>query len=272
MTRTVIGKLDYENDVARIEGDAVPTRKMLAKVAAFLRAKPMKGQQVVAQIIEEGEHAGWIERIEPLPLDDKLKKNGFGQPTPGPGEAAANAAKDRAEGAANMEENRKYAQELAAGRGKAPETPAPAPAKPAGDGLPKAVEGKIISYSPAPARSFTLQSEEGFNVVIAWRENQDTAMATFKPGYKAKATYEIGQPNRLIEIVSTYRKGSGGGKGNYQPRNERLIAFLAIHRDTVALFQSTTTPDTVTFEDAEDAVYKQAKKTLEQAMRDFGGS
>ena len=54
--------------------------------------------------------------------------------------------------------------------------------------------------------------------------------------------------------------------------NPTMAAFLALHRDAVALFQSTTTPDSVTFEDAEDAVYKQAKKALEQAMKDFGGS
>jgi hypothetical protein len=39
----------------------------------------------------------------------------------------------------------------------------------------------------------------------------------------------------------------------------------------VALFQSTTPPDSVSYEEAEDIVYEQAKKTLEQAMKDFGG-
>jgi phage recombination protein Bet len=84
MTSTVVGKLDYEGDTARIEGDSIPTRKMLAKVAAFLKARPMKGKNVVAQIIEEGDKAGWIERVEELPLEDKMKKAGFGKPTPGP--------------------------------------------------------------------------------------------------------------------------------------------------------------------------------------------
>jgi hypothetical protein len=51
-----------------------------------------------------------------------------------------------------------------------------------------------------------------------------------------------------------------------------LIAFLALHRDAVALFQSTTTPDSVSYEEAEDIVYEQAKKTLNKAMEDFNGS
>jgi phage recombination protein Bet len=108
MTRTIIGKFDYEGDEARIEGDSVPTRKMIAKVAAFLKARPLKGKNVVAQIIEEGDKAGWIEHVQELPLDQKkpaaeptkeeldrsreeynataakMAKAGFGQPTPGP--------------------------------------------------------------------------------------------------------------------------------------------------------------------------------------------
>ena len=54
--------------------------------------------------------------------------------------------------------------------------------------------------------------------------------------------------------------------------NPKLAAFLTLHRDAVALFQSTTTPDSVSYEEAEDIVYEQAKKTLEQAMKDFGGA
>ena len=108
MTRTIIGKFDYEGDEARIEGDSVPSRKMIAKVAAFLKVRPMKGKNVVAQIIEEGDKEGWIEYVQELPLDQKkpaseptkeeldrsreeynataakMAKAGFGQPTPSP--------------------------------------------------------------------------------------------------------------------------------------------------------------------------------------------
>ena len=54
--------------------------------------------------------------------------------------------------------------------------------------------------------------------------------------------------------------------------NPKLAAFLTLHRDAVALFQSTTTPDSVSYEEAEDIVYEQAKKTLNKAMEDFGGA
>jgi hypothetical protein len=54
--------------------------------------------------------------------------------------------------------------------------------------------------------------------------------------------------------------------------NPKMVAFLALHRDAVQLFQSTTTPDTLDYEQAEDVVYERAKKTLERAMKDFGGA
>ena len=262
MTRTVIGKFDYEGDTARIEGDSVPSRKMIAKVAAFLKVRPMRGKNVVAQIIEEGDRAGWIEHVQELPLDQKkpateptkeeldrsredynataakMEKAGFGRATPGPATPAAQATA--------------------------------AAKKPADDGLPKALEGKIVSYSPAPARSFTLQSEEGFKVVISWRENQDTAMAAFKPGYKAKATYEVGEPNRLTEIVSTFKKGPGAGKGSYQPRNERLIVLQSCAKLAAEVYAITTTPDTQDFDHAMDTIIARAIKDADTLMKNGG--
>jgi hypothetical protein len=54
--------------------------------------------------------------------------------------------------------------------------------------------------------------------------------------------------------------------------NSKMAAFLALHHDAVQLFQSTTTPNDIPYEDAERIVYDQAKKTLERAMKDFGGA
>jgi hypothetical protein len=168
----------------------------------------------------------------------KMAKAGFGRATPGPATPAAQATA--------------------------------AAKKPADDGLPKALEGKIVSYSPAPARSFTLQSEEGFKVVISWRENQDTAMAAFKPGYKAKATYEVGEPNRLTEIVSTFKKGPGAGKGSYQPRNERLIVLQSCAKLAAEVYAITTTPDTQDFDHAMDTIIARAIKDADTLMKNGG--
>ena len=45
MTRTIIGKFDYEGNEARIEGDSVPSRKMIAKVAAFINSQAIVGKE-----------------------------------------------------------------------------------------------------------------------------------------------------------------------------------------------------------------------------------
>lgn len=266
MTSTVIGKLDYDDDIARIEGDSVPTRKMIAKVAAFLKARPMKGKNVVAQIIEEGDKAGWIEHIEELPLDEKMKKAGFGQPTPGP-EAGVSAQ--------DVSENMKTAG--AAFKDAAPER---APAQiPQNTGL-KTVEGQI-TFIDLAAHKITVKDRAGTSHTMVWSPALHDKMSQQKQWWFVKITGEHQEDVDIWKLVSVEffkrpddwpasQHGGGGWKG--QPRNERLIAFLALHRDAVSLFQSTTTPDTLDYEQAEDVVYERAKRTLEQAMKDFGSA
>jgi len=252
MTSTVIGKLDYEGDTARIEGDSVPTRKMIAKVAAFLAIKDnklggsLKGKNVVAQIIEEGDKAGWIEHIEELPLEDKMKKAGFGQPTPGPAPSTEPAK--------------------------------PAPGNESNPGL-KTVEGQITAIDK-PAHKITLKDRAGASHTFVWGPGPDADFQKLEQWWFCKVTGEylpdvdiwraLGQG--FFKRPDDWPKSGGSGGGKYsQPRNERLIAFLALHRDSVQLFQSTTTPDSLDYEEAEDVVYERAKKTLERAMKDFGG-
>jgi len=247
MTATVIGKFDYEGDEARIEGDSISSRKMISKVAAFLKARPLKGKNVVAQIIEEGDKSGWIEHVQELPLDEKMKKAGFGQPTPGP---------------APIEQKEREIEN-----------------PPTNTGL-KTVEGQITFIDPA-AHKITVKDRAGINHTMIWPPALHEKMSQLKQWWFVKVTGELAQEGFDIwKLISSdffkrpddwpaSQHGGGGWKG--QPRNERLIAFLALHRDAVSLFQSTTTPDTLDYEQAEDVVYERAKKTLERAMKDCGG-
>ena len=270
MTRTIIGKFDYEGDEARIESDSVPSRKMIAKVVGFLKARPLKGKNVVAQIIEEGDKAGWIEHVQELPLDQKkpaaeptkeeldrsreeynataakMKTAGFGQPTPGP----------------------------------APDTHKEVPpAGPAKDPGLKTVEGQIIAIDK-PAHKITLKDRAGEHHTFVWGPANDADFQKLEPWWFCKVTGEHQKDFDIWKAMGTgffkrpddwpARGGAFGGR-QYQPRNERLITFLALHRDAVALFQSTTTPDSISYEEAEDIVYERAKKTLNKAMEDFAG-
>jgi hypothetical protein len=67
-------------------------------------------------------------------------------------------------------------------------------------------------------------------------------VAKFKSGYKARITYEhAGDSNTLIDIVSLYKKGGGGG--NYQPRNEKPMAYESAFKSCVELVRDTDFPD-----------------------------
>jgi hypothetical protein len=246
MTSTVIGKIDYDGDIARIEGDSVPTRKMISKVAVFLKARPMKGKDVVAQIIEEGDKAGWIEHVQELPLDEKMKKAGFGQPTPGP------ASAEQKEGE---------------------------PANPSANTGLKTVEGQITFIDPA-AHKITVKDRAGASHTMIWPPALHDKMSQQKQWWFVKITGEHQEDVDIWKLISVEffkrpddwpasQHGGGGWKG--QPRNERLIAFQNMHTAALQGAQFTVTPDTQDYDAFMDVVYARAKKDTEQAMKDFGG-
>ena len=178
----------------------------------------------------------------------KMKAAGFGQPTPGPAPDTAH----------------KEAQ----------------PAGPAKDPGLKTVEGQIVAIDK-PAHKITLKDRAGEHHTFVWGPANDADFQKLEQWWFCKVTGEHQEDFDIWKAMGTGffkrpddwpARGEAYGGHQYQPRNERLIAFLALHRDAVALFQSTTTPDSVSYEEAEDIVYEQAKKTLEQAMKDFGGA
>ena len=245
MTRTIIGKFDYENDEARIEGDSVTSRKMIAKVAAFLKARPMKGKNVVAQIIEEGDKAGWIERVEELPLEDKMKKAGFREPTPGPAPSTEPAK--------------------------------PAPGNESNPGL-KTVEGQITAIDK-PAHKITLKDRAGASHTFVWGPGPDADFQKLEQWWFCRVTGEYLPDVEMWRALGQGffkrpddwpKSGSGGGKYS-QPRNERLIVFQNMHTAALQGAQFTVTPDTQDYDAFMDVVYARAKKDTEQAMKDFGG-
>ena len=141
--------------------------------------------------------------------------------------------------------------------------------QPKDDGLPKTVEGKTVNINHQ-ARTFTLRPDGGFGVDLTWGPGHDAKMEKFKENYKAKVTYETGKPaGRLIDITSGFKKdGAYGGKGNYQPRNEKIIVLQSSLKVCADLFQYCTTPDTQDYEAACDLVYNTALAMTEKIMKD----
>ncbi|MCK9591442.1 MAG: hypothetical protein M0Q91_05465 [Methanoregula sp.] len=90
------------------------------------------------------------------------------------------------------------------------------------DGLPKTVEGKL-SVINTEARTFNLWRED-FKITISWIPSQDSLMAKFKQWDKVKVTYEVGTPNRLVDIVNIASK-----KGDWQPKKPRVTIAATVN-------------------------------------------
>ena len=276
MTSTVIGKFDYEGDTARIEGDSVPSRKMIAKVVSYVAMRgnktstSLKGKNVVAQIIEEGEFSGWIEHVQELPLDQKkpateptkeeldrsrekynataakMAKAGFGQPTPGPAPDPAH----------------KEAQ----------------PAGPAKDPGLKIVEGQIIAIDK-PAHKITLKDRAGEHHTFVWGPANDADFQKLEQWWFCKVTGEHQEDFDIWKAMGTgffkrpddwpARGGASGGH-QYQPRNERLIVLQSCAKLAAEVYAITTTPDTQDFDQAMDTIIARAIKDTETLMKNGG--
>jgi len=143
--------------------------------------------------------------------------------------------------------------------------PAPIAAPAPKESSMKTFEAKL-SMVNFETRTFTLWTEE-FKVSVSWTgQHFDTEMSKFKQWDKVKATYEIGNPNTLIDIVP--EKKVWQGKGNYQPRNDKLIVLQSNFRTITDLFNQCTCPDTQSFDEACEVIYEKALAITARMMLD----
>ena len=144
----------------------------------------------------------------------------------------------------------------------------------------KTIEGQVASIN-LEKRLMAIEDRKGIIFYsVSWMPNQDQKIQKLKVGYYVKPTVEVkgDSSGRLIDLPYSERpadwpkSNKGGGGKSYAPRNEKLIAFLALHRDAVQAAQITTTPDTQDYDAFMQMCYDRAKKDVEQAMKDFGGA
>lgn len=104
----------------------------------------------------------------------------------------------------------------------------------------KTLEG-AFGYIDMEKKTAAFKTEE-FSVQVIWAQHLNEKMAKFKSGYKARITYEhAGVLNTLIEVVSLFKKGGSGG--NYQPRNEKPMAYESAFKSCCELVRDTDFPD-----------------------------
>jgi hypothetical protein len=107
----------------------------------------------------------------------------------------------------------------------------------------KTIEGEIVSIDPEK-RFFTLADRQGIIFAkVLYGPQFDQRIAKQKVGYYEKVPVEMSDESPdavLVDIQYTPRpadfphlqprKGSGGSKGNYQQRNEALIAYETVYK------------------------------------------
>ena len=258
---TLTGKLDFDGDTARIEGDSQASRKMLPAAAKWCTDRLKKGMIVDCELVPDGDKHGWISKI----YEHKLEGPACTSPAAPVNNTPAKPANDD-----------KYTLSFV-------EQTAPVnntPAKPANDGLPKTVEGQIV-FIDHPAHKITVKDKTGKTHDFVWPATAKMANNKGEPLKQWWFVKVTGEPSGDLWKLTDhtyfkrpddwpFAKGASGGGG--QPRNERLIVFQNMHTAALNGAQHATTPDGQDYDDFMDMVYARAKKDTEQAMKDFGGA
>ena len=240
---TLTGKLDFEGDTARIEGDSQASRKMLPAAAKWCADRLKKGMIVDAELVPDGDKHGWISKIYEHKQEEK--KDCTSTSTP----AGAGLNPDVRSGPKKIE-----GEIIAIDPGK-----------------------RTMALRSLDEKGYEITT------LFVWREARDLDQTAQKqkPGWYVCATYEAqGDRNLMIDVRYADRPanmrrqgGNGGNRGGrqFQPRNERLILFQNMHTAALNGAMHATTPDSQDYDEFMDMVYVRAKKDTDQAMKDFSG-
>jgi hypothetical protein len=255
------------------------------RVSKITRARPQTDARTKTEITRE--HEAYNARARGTPTDKpgetdiagdaveqvKRKAAGFDNPS----QSTAKAPEGGIEGI--VAATKANAERLRAQEEKKDCTSSMTPAQ---SGL-KTVEGQITSIN-YEKRGLAVKDKAGDTHPFYWSEIFKMVNYKGEPlqqWWFVRITAELRKSDDTWWVTSQeyfkkpddWPKPQGGKYGGrqFQPRNEKLIAFLALHRDAVQTYQSTTTPDTQDFEAACALIYDQAKYDVEQAMKDFPG-
>jgi hypothetical protein len=143
----------------------------------------------------------------------------------------------------------------------------------------KKVEGQIV-FIDHGTHGITIKDKTGQKHEMVWPATvkmENNKGEPLKQWWFISATAERSGDYWKLTSHTYYQKPadwpvsqhSSGGGSKYQPRNERLIAFLALHRDATEAAKQLSLSETRTYDDLMDGIYARAKRDVEQAMKDF---
>jgi len=232
---TLTGKLDFEGDTARIEGDSQASRKMLPAAAKWCADRLKKGMIVDAELVPDGDKHGWISKIYEHKNEAKQPANtGTCTSTGSPAPADPDRPKS-VEGQIMFIDHPAHKITVKDRTGKTHDFIWPASVK-------------MENNKGEPLKQWWFVKVTGEKSGDLWKLTDHTY-------FKRPDDWPFG-------------KGGGGGG---QPRNERLILFQNMHTAALNGAMHAVTPDTQDYDEFMDMVYVRAKKDTEQAMKDFAG-
>lgn len=219
---TLTGKLsDFEGDVARIND--IP-KKMLPAAAKWCNDRLKKGMTIDYDVVEDGEHKGWIAKLwerKAAPVTDiagdaveraqeKMAKAGFGQPTQQGGKGSCTS----------------------------PNTPADAGLNSDVRSASKTLKGSISSVNAAK-KILIVEDTDGITHGFAYPVELDVLINKQKPGWFVEVTYRTQGDRELLSDVkyaerpANMRKGGSGWKS--QPRNEKPMIYESAFKSCAEL-------------------------------------
>jgi hypothetical protein len=152
--------------------------------------------------------------------------------------------------------------------------PAPSAQQPAAnpDTIPT-IEGQIVGID-YDKRLIRIKDIAGNTTLISWPASRDESFKKQKEWWFVRLTGEYIDHSFVPSDVVYWKKPDNWPKSERQgyggkPRNERLIAFLALHRAAVSAFPISSSQD---YERTMAVIYAQAARDTERAMKDFGGA
>ena len=267
------GMADDGKMIARI--DDIPYT-CIPKTYPFLE-RLEKGWQVGYELNEENQiikifraPKSALPKEDGFTTADRMKKAGFNVPEKETmTESEVAALKARGEEA---KREKAHNEEMAAKSKEAKEQPKD---KPLESGI-KVVQGQIVAFD-AGAHSLTVKDIKGESHPMMWKGPLTASMEKLKQWFFVSISAEKSGEIWVVIDQTYYKKpaewpvsqksGYGGGKP-FVPRNEKIIVMQSSLKACVDLFQQTTCPDTVEFDQAVDVVYAKALEITNRIMKD----
>ena len=131
-------------------------------------------------------------------------------------------------------------------------------------------KGKVSAIDQEK-RTLHIKDEKGTNAILVWTDVLDVVMRKWKPGYYLVLKYDA--DTYIIKSSVYWQEGKDlfpKEKGNFKPRNERLIVVQVLVKAWTELYVHSMIPDEVDFNKARQEILQAVRDDISTVM-EIGG-